>query len=140
MRWAFLRGGMFPDFRLMIAAVLGSVVALMCGFGVFAAFRVNHEPLARLPSGHRAVAIGRRHRDAAAVGDRGGATDRARYDRCAGPQRWRRRSRQRRRRPLLCRSRKLPLLNPNRRRLRRHSRKRPPPNPNRPRLKRRSAA
>jgi hypothetical protein len=41
---------MFPDFRLMIAAVLGSVVALMCGFGVFAAFRVNHEPLARLPS------------------------------------------------------------------------------------------
>lgn len=41
---------MFPDFRLMIAAVLGSVVALMCGFAVFAAFRVNHEPLARLPS------------------------------------------------------------------------------------------
>jgi hypothetical protein len=41
---------MFPDFRLMIAAVLGSVVALMCGFAVFAALRINHEPLARLPS------------------------------------------------------------------------------------------
>jgi len=32
----------------MIAAVVASVVALSCGFGVFAAFRVNHEPLARL--------------------------------------------------------------------------------------------
>jgi hypothetical protein len=40
---------MFPNFRLMIAAVAASVVALSCGFGVFAALRVNHEPLARLP-------------------------------------------------------------------------------------------
>jgi hypothetical protein len=40
---------MFPDVRLMIAAVAASVVALSCGFGVFAALRVNHEPLARLP-------------------------------------------------------------------------------------------
>ena len=39
---------MFPNVRLMIAAVVASVVALSCGFGVFAAFRVNHEPLARL--------------------------------------------------------------------------------------------
>jgi hypothetical protein len=41
---------MFPDIRLMIAAVAASVVALSCGFGVFAALRVNHEPLARLPA------------------------------------------------------------------------------------------
>ena len=41
---------MFPDARLLIAAIIASVVALSCGFGMFAAFRVNHEPLARLPS------------------------------------------------------------------------------------------
>jgi hypothetical protein len=40
---------MFPNFRLMIAAVAAAVVALSCGFGVLAALRVNHEPLARLP-------------------------------------------------------------------------------------------
>jgi hypothetical protein len=40
---------MFPDVRLMIAATLASIVALMCGFGMFAAFRVSHEPLGRLP-------------------------------------------------------------------------------------------
>ncbi len=42
---------MFPNVRLLIAAMIGSVVALSCGFGIFAALRVNHEPLARLPSG-----------------------------------------------------------------------------------------
>jgi hypothetical protein len=41
---------MFPNVRLMIAAMAASVVVLSCGFGVFAAFRVNHEPLARLPA------------------------------------------------------------------------------------------
>ena len=40
---------MFPNVRLMIAAIITSIVALSCGFGVFAAFRVNHEPLVRLP-------------------------------------------------------------------------------------------
>ena len=40
---------MFPNIRLMIAAMVASIVALSCGFGVFAAFRVNHEPLVRLP-------------------------------------------------------------------------------------------
>src|SRR5271169_6359317 len=46
------RGRMFPDVRLMVAATLASVVALMFGFGLFAAFRVSHEPLARLqPAG-----------------------------------------------------------------------------------------
>ena len=41
---------MFPNVRLLIGAMIASVVVLSCGFGVFAAFRVNHEPLARLPS------------------------------------------------------------------------------------------
>jgi hypothetical protein len=40
---------MFPNIRLMIVAMVASMVALSCGFGVFAAFRVNHEPLVRLP-------------------------------------------------------------------------------------------
>jgi hypothetical protein len=40
---------MFPNIRLMIAAMVASIVALSCGFGVFAAFRVNHESLVRLP-------------------------------------------------------------------------------------------
>ncbi len=39
---------MFPNFRLLIVAVFASIVALSCGFGVFAAFRVSHAPLARL--------------------------------------------------------------------------------------------
>ena len=42
---------MFPNVRLLVAAMISSVVALSCGFGIFAALRVNHEPLARLPSG-----------------------------------------------------------------------------------------
>jgi hypothetical protein len=42
---------MFPNVRLLLAAMISSVVALSCGFGIFAALRVNHEPLARLPSG-----------------------------------------------------------------------------------------
>lgn len=41
---------MFPNVRLLTAAVIASVVALSCGFGLFAALRVNREPLARLPS------------------------------------------------------------------------------------------
>jgi hypothetical protein len=42
---------MFPDVRLLIAAVVASVVALSCGFAMFATFRVNHEPLSRLATG-----------------------------------------------------------------------------------------
>jgi len=42
---------MFPNVRLLIAAVVASVVALSCGFGLFATFRVNHEPLSRLAAG-----------------------------------------------------------------------------------------
>jgi hypothetical protein len=42
---------MFPNVRLMIVAMFASIVAIGCGLGMFAAFRVNHEPLARLQSG-----------------------------------------------------------------------------------------
>jgi hypothetical protein len=42
---------MFPNFRLTIVAVLASIVGISCGLGLFAAFRVNHEPLAGLSSG-----------------------------------------------------------------------------------------
>jgi hypothetical protein len=41
---------MFPNVRLQIVALFVSVVALSFGFGVFAAFRVNHEPLAQIPA------------------------------------------------------------------------------------------
>ena len=41
---------MLPNVRLMIAAMLASVVALICGFGMFAVFRVSHDPFARLPA------------------------------------------------------------------------------------------
>jgi hypothetical protein len=40
---------MFPNVRLMVAALFVSVVALIGGFGMFAARRVSHEPLVRLP-------------------------------------------------------------------------------------------
>jgi hypothetical protein len=41
---------MLLNVRLQIVALLVSVVALSFGFGVFAAFRVNHEPLAQIPA------------------------------------------------------------------------------------------
>jgi hypothetical protein len=41
---------MFPNVRLQIVALFVSVVVLSFGFGVFAAFRVNHEPLAQIPA------------------------------------------------------------------------------------------
>jgi hypothetical protein len=41
---------MFPNVRLMIAAMIFSIAAIGGGLGAFAAFRVNHEPFARLPS------------------------------------------------------------------------------------------
>jgi hypothetical protein len=40
---------MLPNVRLLIAAMLASVVVLICGFAVFAAFRVSREPIAHLP-------------------------------------------------------------------------------------------
>ena len=40
---------MIPTIRSMVFAALLTVTVLVGGFGLFAAFRVNHEPLARLP-------------------------------------------------------------------------------------------
>jgi len=40
---------MFPNIRVMTVAMFASVFALSFGFGLFAEFRVNHEPLARPP-------------------------------------------------------------------------------------------
>lgn len=48
---------MFPNVRLLIGALLASLVALSCGFGLFAAFRVNHEPLSQLPVGNSSVQL-----------------------------------------------------------------------------------
>ncbi len=41
---------MIPTFRSMILATLLTLMALVGGFGLFATFRVNHEPLAQLPT------------------------------------------------------------------------------------------
>jgi len=48
---------MFPNVRLLIAALLASVFVLSCGFGMFAALRVNREPLGRLPASTSALQL-----------------------------------------------------------------------------------
>ena len=52
---------MFPNVRLQIVALFVSVVALSFGFGVFAAFRVNHEPLAEIPASAVPLPLGAEH-------------------------------------------------------------------------------
>jgi hypothetical protein len=42
---------MFPNVRLMVVAILAAIAGIGCGLGLFATFRVNHEPLARLAEG-----------------------------------------------------------------------------------------
>jgi hypothetical protein len=42
---------MFPNVRLMVVAILAAIAGIGCGLGLFATFRVNHEPLARLADG-----------------------------------------------------------------------------------------
>ncbi len=41
---------MFPNVRMMVVALLASMVAVICAMGMFAAFGVTHEPFAQLPS------------------------------------------------------------------------------------------
>jgi hypothetical protein len=48
---------MFPNVRLMIVAIMASIVGMSCGLGVFAAFRVNHGPMVRLPNGAPALRL-----------------------------------------------------------------------------------
>jgi hypothetical protein len=42
---------MFPNVRLIVVAILAAIAGIGCGLGLFATFRVNHEPLARLAEG-----------------------------------------------------------------------------------------
>jgi hypothetical protein len=42
---------MFLNIRLLVVAILAAVAGISCGLGLFATFRVNHEPLARLTDG-----------------------------------------------------------------------------------------
>jgi hypothetical protein len=41
---------MFPNVRVMIAAIIASLLGMSCGLAVFAAFSVNHDPFVRPPS------------------------------------------------------------------------------------------
>lgn len=41
---------MFPNIRVMIAALLASLAGISCGLGALAAFRVNHQPFTRMQS------------------------------------------------------------------------------------------
>ena len=42
---------MLPNIRLLIVAVLAAIAGISCGLGLFATFRVNHEPLVRFSEG-----------------------------------------------------------------------------------------
>lgn len=42
---------MFPNVRLIVVAILAAITGIGCGLGLFATFRINHEPLARLAEG-----------------------------------------------------------------------------------------
>ena len=48
---------MFPNVRLMVVAILAAIAGISCGLGLFATFRVNHEPLARLAEGSRPMQL-----------------------------------------------------------------------------------
>ncbi len=41
---------MLPNLRLMIVAIMASILGMSCGLGVFAVFRVNHDSFVKLPS------------------------------------------------------------------------------------------
>ena len=41
---------MLPNIRLMIAATIAAILMLICGFSMFATFRVSHAPLERVAS------------------------------------------------------------------------------------------
>jgi hypothetical protein len=42
---------MFPNLRLIIVAIMASILGISCGLGVFAAFHVNRDPILLSPSG-----------------------------------------------------------------------------------------
>jgi len=49
---------MFPNIRLMVVAILAAIAGISCGLGLFATFRVNHEPLVRLAEGSPPLPLG----------------------------------------------------------------------------------
>ncbi len=65
---------MIPNVRVMMVALFASIVAISCGLGLFAAFRVNHEQFGGAPNGspilQMAFAVPVSVTDAAAVADR----------------------------------------------------------------------
>src|SRR6516162_9965752 len=63
---------MFPNVRLMVVAILAATTGISCGLGLFATFRVNHEPLARLAEGSPPLQLALNNR---AVGSEAGALE-----------------------------------------------------------------
>ena len=61
---------MFPNVRLMAVAILAAITGISCGLGLFATFRVNHEPLARLAEGSPPLQLALNNR---ALGSEAGA-------------------------------------------------------------------
>src|SRR5215472_16869530 len=61
---------MFPNVRLMVVAILAAIAGISCGLGLFATFRVNHEPLARLAEGSPPLQLALNNR---ALGSEAGA-------------------------------------------------------------------
>jgi hypothetical protein len=66
---------MFPNVRLMVVAILAAITGISCGLGLFATFRVNHEPLARLAEGSPPLQLALNNR---ALGSEAGAALEAR--------------------------------------------------------------
>jgi hypothetical protein len=56
---------MLPNIRLLIVAVLAAIAGISCGLGLFATFRVNHEPLVRFSEGGPPLQLAFDHRTAA---------------------------------------------------------------------------
>ena len=63
---------MFPNVRLMVVAILAATTGISCGLGLFATFRVNHEPLARSAEGSPPLQLALNNR---AVGSEAGALE-----------------------------------------------------------------
>jgi hypothetical protein len=59
---------MLPDIRLLVVAVLAAIAGISCGLGLFATFRVNHEPLLRLSEGGPPLQLALDNRTAPEIG------------------------------------------------------------------------
>ena len=59
---------MLPDIRLLVVAVLAAIAGISCGLGLFATFRVNHEPLLRFSEGGPPLQLALDNRTAPEIG------------------------------------------------------------------------